>query len=259
MLLIPCITAGFILTFFLACNVLARAEAQDTGEQVRKPVQEAVEIRQKTQKEREEWQEERQELVACYDRLLEENKDLKDQHGGLYEQVETAKARVSRKEKQLRDIEQVAEDIEPFLEQRLDSLEQLVAKDLPFLPAEREKRRQRLEELMRDPEQKVSEKYRRIMEAFLVEAEYGRTIEVRQKSIQVEGRNIRADIFRLGRLGLFYQTRDNQECGWYNVAQKKWQELPGKYNWAIGKAIDVGAERQPAELLTMPLGRLEVE
>ncbi|MFW6179257.1 MAG: DUF3450 domain-containing protein [Desulfohalobiaceae bacterium] len=255
----PCLMTGVIFSLLLACSVLAQEKAQDTGERARKPVSEAVDIRQQTQKEREEWQEERQEMVDRYDRLQEENKDLKDQHGELREQVESAKERVSGKEKQLQDIEQVAEDIEPFLDNRLASLEQLVEKDLPFLTAEREKRLQRLEELMQDSEQKVSEKYRRIMEAYLVEAEYGRTIEVQQKSIQVEGRSIRADIFRLGRLGLFYQTRDNQESGWYNVAQEEWQELPVKFNRAIGKAIDIGAERQPAELLTMPLGRLEVE
>lgn len=255
----PCLMAGLILSLFLAFGVLAQDEAQDTGKRVRKPVEEAVQIRQQTQQEREEWQEKRQELVHRYDRLHEENQSLKDRHKELQEQVETAQKRIAQKEKRLQDIEQVAQDIEPFLEQMLNRLQQLVEQDLPFLQAEREKRLQRLKELMADPKEKVSEKYRRIMEAFLVEAEYGRSIEVRQKGIQVGGRSIRADIFRLGRISLFYQTRDQQECGWFNVAQDSWEELPAKYNRAIAKAIDIGAERQPAELLTLPVGRMEVQ
>ncbi|MFP4393184.1 MAG: DUF3450 family protein, partial [Desulfohalobiaceae bacterium] len=75
----PCLMTGVIFSLLLACSVLAQEKAQDTGERARKPVSEAVDIRQQTQKEREEWQEERQEMVDRYDRLQEENKDLKDQ------------------------------------------------------------------------------------------------------------------------------------------------------------------------------------
>jgi hypothetical protein len=68
-----------------------------------------------------------------------------------------------------------------------------------------------------------------------------------------------ANIFRLGSISLFYQSLDQSECGFYNVADAKWQGLPATYNRDIAAAIDIGAKRQPVELLSLPLGRISVQ
>ncbi len=245
--------------FFFSSAISTAAQAEDISEQVREPVGEAVQIRRETQEEREEWHEERQKLIDRYDQLQAENERLAEEQADLQAKVEGSREAIASKEQQLADIEEIARDIEPFLEQQLQRIAETVHTNVPFLQEERQKRLQDLKQMLAEDQEPVSEQYRRIMEALLVEAEYGRSIEVYQQSIQIEDRSIRANIFRLGRLSLFYQTMDQEESGWFNVAQGEWQKLPARHNRAISKAIDIASERQPVELLTLPLGRMVVQ
>jgi hypothetical protein len=97
------------------------------------------------------------------------------------------------------------------------------------------------------------------MEALLVETEYGTTIEVYQQTIPLSGEETLVNIFRLGRLRLFYQTLDKQECGFFNPAQKVWEPLGNTHLKTIQAAIDMGLKRKPVEILTLPIGRIVVQ
>ncbi len=254
----PCM-AVFFLFASLACPVFAdTGENGDIGEQIRRPVRESVEIRRQTQEEAEQWREERKELTARYERLLEENRRLEERSGKLGEEVGAARNRIDRKERQLADIEQLSEDIGPFLEEVAARMRDLDDEAPPFLAEERKNRHERIDALMDDPDTPVNERYRKVMEALLVEAEYANTIEVYRETIDINDRSLLADIFRLGRISLFYQSLDGQESGWFNVAENRWEALPRSHNRAIGTAMDIGARRQPAELLSLPLGRMVV-
>lgn len=114
----------------------------------------------------------------------------------------------------------------------------------------------RLGSLLGDPGVTVSEKFRKTMEALMVEAEYGRTIEIYQDTITVEGQPLLATVFRLGRIGLFYQTLDHHRSGMFDVAAGAWTPLPSSFDRALRTAIDIAAKRQPVELLNLPLGRM---
>ncbi|MFO8111947.1 MAG: DUF3450 domain-containing protein [Desulfosalsimonadaceae bacterium] len=253
------ITYLFILLFFAWPGFADTLENGDIGEKIRQPVRESVEIRKQTQKANEQWQKEKQVLASRYDRLQEENKRLAARRDALEENLEATTGRVRRKEKQLADIEQVTGSMAPFLTEMIGRLARLPDEGMPFLKEERARRIQRLREMMSEPDVDASEKYRKVMEALLVEAEYGNTIEVYQETIDVSGRSILANIFRLGRISLFYQTMDQQESGWYDMAAGAWEKLPERHNRAISTAIDIGAKRQPVELVTLPLGRLVVK
>jgi hypothetical protein len=88
--------------------------------------------------------------------------------------------------------------------------------------------------------------------------EYGNTIEVYQETIVTKDREMLVDIFRLGRIALFFQTLDHKSCGFYNVASAAWQPLPPAYNRMIEAAMEIGAKRRQVELLTLPLGRIQL-
>ena len=144
----------------------------------------------------------------------------------------------------------------PFLKELIDALNAQLSTSLPFLAGEREERIERLEQLMLGPKTSVSEQYRKIMEALLVEAEYGFTTEVNQETISVAGKNLLVNIFRLGRLSLFYQSLDGSECGFFNVVKNDWEPLSVVYRDAVSTAVDITSKRQSVELLTLPVGRL---
>jgi hypothetical protein len=94
------------------------------------------------------------------------------------------------------------------------------------------------------------------MEALLVEAEYGSTIEVYQQTIELDNAPSLVNLFRLGRISLFYQTLDRKQCGFFDVAAADWRPLPAAFNRSIQTAIEIGTKRRPVELLALPLGRM---
>lgn len=233
--------------------------ADEVTRQIEKPVLNAITTRQATQQEEEQWREERERLLAQYETLEQTIDRLETQKVSLQQSVEESRQRITAKNQQLADIEQIGTGITPMVEVVIGQLKDLMTIGLPFLEAERRIRIDRLEQLARDPEIAVSEKFRKVMEALMIEAEYGNTIEVHQKTISVGDQEILADIFRLGRMSLFYQTMDHDQCGFFNVATSHWEALPGSYKRAIETAIEIGAKRQPVEILRLPIGRMAIQ
>ena len=92
-----------------------------------------------------------------------------------------------------------------------------------------------------------------------MEAEYGNTIEVYQGRIILGGKEILVDIFRLGRISLFFRTLDKMTAGTFDQAQNAWKVLPKKYNREINAAIEMGLKRRSADLLNLPLGRIVLQ
>jgi small-conductance mechanosensitive channel len=230
----------------------------EVGNRVEKPVHEAIDLRQKTQKVQEHWQKERRKLADAYEELQQVQKQLEAQKDSLTQTSAAVRARIAVKKKQLADIEQISVQIQPFLGELMKRLHRQYNDDMPFLAGERRQRIDKLDRLMADPNVSVSEKFRKLMEALMVEAEFGRTIEVYQETIQVENRAILVSIFRLGRISLFYQTLDQKCCGFYNAASGAWSPLPKSYNYEVQTAMDIGLKRRPVELLTLPIGRMTV-
>lgn len=249
---------GFICLLILLFGTASREQltADTVTDRIEKPVREAIDTRQTTQREAEQWREEREKLLARYEALEQSVEKLTAQQEALKQSNDQARQRIAAKERQLAHIEQISAGIVPFIEEIIDHLRKEVNVGLPFLREERRTRIDRLTRLAADPEVAVSEKLRKVMEALMVEAEYGNNIEVYQETAAIDGREILINVFRLGRLNLFYQTLDRNSCGVYNLATGSWEALPGDYNAAIETAIEIGAKRQPVELLYLPLGRM---
>ncbi len=249
-------SALFSLAFFINSACFA-ADAGTVRRHVEKPVRDAIEIRQHTQKARKKWLEERQRLLEELKRLQTENEQLGTLRHQLEEKISSSRKRIAAKEEELRGIGQISKDIMPFLRETLAWLEKETQDGLPFLMEERQRRIGRLRNLMDDPEVPASEKFRKIMEAMLIEAEYGTTVEVTSESITLSGEPVLVNILRLGRLNLFYQTLDGNSCGFFNAAQDRWQELPRKYNRDITLAMDMARKRRPVEVVALPVGRIQ--
>jgi len=69
---------------------------------------------------------------------------------------------------QLEELAVTRREILPLMQRMVDTLEQVVAADLPFLPVERRARVEALKALLEDPEASLPDQFRRLLEAYQV-------------------------------------------------------------------------------------------
>lgn len=231
----------------------------NTAKQVKQTVEKSVQIRQKAQKQRDQWETEKLKLVSLYEQLQAEQEALvlenHDLTAAQKRQKTLNQSLLKQKESSLR----IQKELFPFLKGVYTRLSTLVADDSPFLKKERSVRMKSLEKVIQDRDISVAEKYRKVMEALFIEAEYGSTIEVYQDKVQIGKEAVLGNIFRLGRVSLFFLSLDQASCAVFNVARNHWQVLAGEYLPAIRSAVEIGSKRKPAELLALPLGRLAIK
>lgn len=248
----------FGMALLLAVTLGKPADA-GTAQTMEKAVKTAIDTRQETQIQTEEWEGKKAELTALYDRLVFENQAL------IAAQERLSKESLSHQNLnhslalQIEENLRIQREMEPFLNAVVARLETLVETDSPFLQEERKSRLKRLKGLMADADVTLGEKYRQVTEALSVEAEYGNTIEVYQDRILLKGNEVLGDIFRLGRVSLFFLSLDKKEAGVFNVAQSQWLALDASHVPAIEKGVEMAGKRRPVEIITLPLGRLSKE
>ncbi len=253
MLSIICV-AGFLC--FLG-NMPAMGE--DFPARVKKPVDDSILIRQKTQKAEDKWAQEQAALKAEYEKLEAETERLTADNQELGKAVKTCRTSIDLLERQIMETERITKELVPFLEQTYDRLAYFVKNDVPFLKDERSLRIAALRRVLDDSRVSVSEKFRKVMEALSVEAEYGNTVEVYEQRITIGHKNIQANIFRLGRISLFFQSLDQKTTGYFDPAVLVWKELPSRYNHDINGAMEMGAKRRSVDLLVLPIGKVVVK
>jgi len=155
-------------------------------------------------------------------------------------------------QKQLAEIDVTAREVMPLMQRMLETLDRFVELDVPFQLEERRKRVASLHEMMGRADVSISEKYRRLIEAYQIETEYGRTLEAYQAELG-EGESAKTVRFlRMGRVALMYQTMDGKETGYWDAAQKKWI-VDDSYRSAVKHGFDVADKVGAPDLLTAPV------
>ncbi len=245
-----------ILTALLSILPWSAPHCDEIKQKIERPVEQAINIRQQTQQEDEQWRELKEQLTLELERLQAEVDQLQIKRDGLVTANEATRGRVQEKEIRLADIRRIEAEVEPFLGRLIADLKALPQQGLPFLMEERKQRIAKLEKVLSNPDITLSEKFRKAMEALQIEMEYGLTIETYQEQIELQGQMLLVNMFRLGRLGLYFQSLDHRLCGTYNPLAKKWERLPDTYNHGLQSAIEIAAKRRPAEIVAIPLGRM---
>jgi len=161
-------------------------------------------------------------------------------------------------ESQIGALEATRREVVPLMLRMLDALDRYVQLDRPFRAAERKGRVTELKELMNRAEVGDAEKFRRLLEAYLLEHDYGKTIEAYRTELQLDEKLRRVDFLRVGRVALLYQTLDGGESGVWDSGSKRWQPLPADYNKPVRTALAVARKDIVPELLTIPVPVAEI-
>lgn len=191
---------------------------------------------------------EHQRLFMEYRQVLAETEQL-----ALYNRQMTAIVNSQQQElisiaNQVAEIERTERGILPLMSRMLDSLEQFVALDTPFLQQERSARIAMLNDLLLQADVTVSEKFRRVLEAYQIEVDYGRNIEAYRA--KQDGSSY--DFLRIGRLALYRLSNDGQQA-WLWHPNKNWIALDSGYLRDLRKALKVAQQTAAPELLIVPL------
>ncbi len=208
---------------------------------------------QRTQQQIDSLDDETRELLAEYRSVLNQKESLAAYNSQLEQLVSSQQDELALVEDQLANIDTTQRDITPLMIKMVEVIEQFVELDTPFLPEERNSRVAQLKTMMDRADVNLSEKYRRILEAYQVETEYGRTLEAYQGVLVTEDRNRTVDFLRVGRVGLYYLTLDQLEAGMWDQETQSWQQLPRDSVQSVIQGMKVARNQLPPDLLTLPV------
>ena len=143
--------------------------------------------------------------------------------------------------------------IPPLAQRMLESLESFISLDTPFRIEERQNRIDLVRSSLAKPKVKASEQVRRVLEAYNIEAEYGRKLDAYDETIVLDGQEVVVNILRVGRLGMFFQTKDERQTGYYDNELGSWEELPGSYRVQVRDGIRMAQKLAPMDIMMLPV------
>jgi len=138
----------------------------------------------------------------------------------------------------------------------IDGLDQSIKLDLPFLEDERRKRVTDLQNIMERSDVSVAEKFRKVMEAYQIENEYGWTSEFYTQSLTLNGVTRSFNILKIGRIGLYFQSDDARVTGLWDNDQRTWVEDDSARN-EIRKGLRMARQLIAPELINIPVAAPE--
>lgn len=199
--------------------------------------------------------------------VVEGTRSLEDQYRAINKEIDGLKVynrlMVAQTEGQQAVLEDIAlsmdqvdvinRQIFPLMERMIDGLEQSVALDVPFLMDERTERIGKLKDTMSRSDVSVAEKFRKVMEAFQIENDYGSTIEPYKQSLTLEDGTTRDyNMLRIGRVGLYFQSDDTNITGRWDNDARAWVLDNGARN-EVRKGLRVANQLIAPELVLLPI------
>lgn len=204
-------------------------------------------------------------LADSRDRIVEEYRMTlkKIENARVYnDQLKKIIANQNAEEKsvtaQIETLKETNEGIVPLMLRMVTNLESFVDLDIPFLPKERTKRLADLKIMMDRADISTSEKFRRVLEAYQVENEYGRTIEAYRGVQTRDGKELTVDFLRIGRVGLFYQSLDGSITARFNPETKAWDDLGSEYRKSLREGLKMARKQMAPQLIKLPIQAPEV-
>ena len=195
---------------------------------------------------------ETQRLLSEYRRALADTESYTIYAKQLAAQVDSQNQEMNAMQQQLVEVETTSREVGPLMERMLETLEQFVALDVPFLLDERRNRVAKLKEMMTRADVTISEKFRRIVEAYQVEMDYGRTIEAYEAKLDDTADARTVQLLRVGRVGLLYQTIDGKETGYWDASAKRWV-VDDAYAHSFKEGIAMAKKTRAPEMLRIPV------
>ncbi|MFM1896185.1 MAG: hypothetical protein RLZZ385_1259 [Pseudomonadota bacterium] len=192
-------------------------------------------------------------LLTNYNRELERHQDLLAYNDNMRQLLASQEQEKLRLHGEIAEVDVVRQAIVPLMMEMVDVLEQFITLDQPMLMAERTARLATLRDMLGRSDVDLAEKYRRVIEAYQIEAEYGQNLEAYEGQTTVGGRELTVDLLRVGRVALYYLSLDRSEGGVWDPVAGDWAPLPDNYLDGLDYAVRVARQQAPPNLVELPL------
>lgn len=170
----------------------------------------------------------------------------------LEEEAATEEKRKGDLEAQLARIANTGTDLQPLMVRMVAELDTFIAADLPFLQQARAERVAELKALIDDPKRTGADKFRRVLEAYRSEVEYGHSMGAEDAEVDCAGTRGAATLVRVGRIGLYCLAADGKG-GYWDARRRKYEALDDAGIEEVRKAVVVARGEGEPELLTLPV------
>lgn len=192
-----------------------------------------------------------------YKRVLKELDGLKVFNTLMERQIDRQEEDISKLNAAIDEVEASRRQMMPLMVRMIEALDMFVEADAPFLLNERRTRVAGLYDLMEREDVSVAEKFRKVLEAYEIEGDYGRTIEAYKDSVEHEGAALEVDVLRIGRVALVYQTADLSATRRWDREAKAWVDLEGSYRNQVRQGLRVANQQVAPDLLLLPVAAPE--
>lgn len=191
-----------------------------------------------------------QDLLSEFRGVVRETEALRAYNDNLERIVVDQRDEIQSVNRQLAGLEETNRGVVPLMLEMIDALGRIVEADVPFRIEERRGRVERLRDMMDQAEVTASEKYRRVMEAYQGELEFGRTTEAYSDTLPTTGQTV--EFLRVGRTLLVYQTSDGSTTGWFNPRTRAYEELPERYRLEVREGLAIARNEKAPDLVMLP-------
>lgn len=193
-------------------------------------------------------------LEAEIEQLREEVSNLKIYRDHLSSIVDSQTQEVNSLNEQIEQVAQTRQGVVPLMYHMLGGLKEIVANDKPIRKAQREERIAKLDAMMSRADVADAEKFRRILEAYQIEMDYGTRLGVYQGKIELsENEQIKADVLYLGRVSLVARSLSGESFWSWSQQEKAWQPVGVEQKTELDKAFALANKQIAPSMLTLPV------
>jgi hypothetical protein len=192
-----------------------------------------------------------EDLLTEYRAVVRETESLNIYNDNLERVVTDQRSEIQSINGQLAGLEETNRGVIPLMLDMIDTLEQIVEADIPFMIELRRDRVARLRDMMDQAEVTASEKYRAIMGAYQTELEFGRRTTAYSDTLPTTGQTV--EFLQVGRTLLIYQSSDGSLTGWFNPATRIFEDLPDRYRLEVKDGLSIARNEKAPNLVVLPV------
>ena len=252
------ISSRRLTTAFFAATVIAISGSvfAQTVDQVLQADQRRLNLAQQSQERINDTVGQTRSLEDQYRAINKEIDGLKVYNRLMKAQVEGQTATLEDIGLSMDQVDVINRQIFPLMEDMIKQLDDLIKADVPFLIGERTKRVADLKTIMERSDVSVAEKFRKVMEAYQIENEYGWTSEYYTQTLPIDGADRSVNMLRIGRIGLYFQSDDAKITGQYDIASGGYVVDDSARN-EIRKGLRMARQLIAPELINIPVPAAE--